>query len=42
MYISTVTISQTVTDMTDIALAYSYEVACGLSIGIFTSDLGKF
>ena len=33
-------ISQMVTDSTNIATANTFEVACGLSTGIFTFDLG--
>ena len=42
MHISTVNISQTVTDRANIAIAIAnkYKVAYGLTIGIFTVDLG--
>ena len=42
MNISTVNISQTVTDIKSIAIANQYKVAYGLSIGIFTFDLTQF
>ena len=40
MYNSTVNISQTVTDRTNIVIAHKQKVACGLSIAGFKFDLG--
>ena len=42
MFMSTANISETVTDGEYIAIAKIYEVTYGLSIGIFTFDLGQF
>ena len=42
MLISIVNFSQMVTDRANIAIANKYKVAYGLSIGIFTFDLGPF
>ena len=39
-HISTVNISQTVTDRTNIVIANTQDVANWLSIGVFKSDLG--